>query len=143
LANVAFDVTGMDMLGGRAGVPATADLAAGEPTAAKFADDGGAAGVRPAMATGCGVDCVDGNVGSADRATADESGAASCFQNAQECGADWQPASEANVANVIKFWMAFRFMGMELGRFGPTSQWKRRLVACEIADETSLYESSA
>ena len=56
LANVAFDVTGMDMLGGRAGVRATADVAAGEPAAARLADDGGAAGVRPATATGCGVD---------------------------------------------------------------------------------------
>jgi hypothetical protein len=34
-------------------------------------------------------------------------------------------------------------MGVELGRFGPTSRWKRRLVACEIADVTSLYEYSA
>jgi len=32
------------------------DVAAGVVAAAKFADDGGAAGVRPAMATGCGVD---------------------------------------------------------------------------------------
>ena len=56
LANVADDVTGMDMLGGSAGEPATAEPAAGEFAAARFADDGGAAGVRPAMATGCGVD---------------------------------------------------------------------------------------
>ena len=66
----------------------------------------------------------------------------SCFQNAQR-GPDWQPESATNVAIVIKLRTAFRVMGVELGRFGPTSQWKRRLVACEIADETSLYESSA
>ena len=88
MANVADDVTGMDILGGRAGVPATAEAAAGEFAAAKFADDGGAAGVRPAMATGCGADCADGTVGSAERATADASGAESCFQNAQPCGPD-------------------------------------------------------
>jgi hypothetical protein len=56
LANVADDVTGMDMLGGRAGVPTATELAPGEFAAARFADDGGAAGVRPATVTGCGVD---------------------------------------------------------------------------------------
>jgi hypothetical protein len=56
LATVAEDVTGIDMLGGSAGVPAAAEPAAGEAAAARFVDDGGAAGVRPAIATGCGVD---------------------------------------------------------------------------------------
>jgi hypothetical protein len=49
-------VIGIDMLGGTAGVRAAAGAAVGEFAAARFADDGGAAGVRPAMATGCGVD---------------------------------------------------------------------------------------
>jgi hypothetical protein len=51
-AKVADGVTGIDMLGGTGGKPATAGLAAGEFVAARFADDGGAAGVRPAIATG-------------------------------------------------------------------------------------------
>jgi hypothetical protein len=38
------------MLGGVAGLPAADGLAA-----ARFVDDGGAAGVRPAIATVCGV----------------------------------------------------------------------------------------
>jgi hypothetical protein len=121
LANVADDVTGIDMLGGSAGVPATAAAPAGDLAAARFADDGGAAGVKPATATGCGADCAEGSVGSAERATADASGAESCFQNAKR-EADWQPARAANVANVIKLRVAFRFMGMELGRFRPTSR---------------------
>ena len=56
LAAAADDDTGMDMLGGSAGVAAAVELAAGEFAVARFADDGGVAGVRPAMATGCGVD---------------------------------------------------------------------------------------
>jgi hypothetical protein len=111
--------------------------------AARFADDGGAAGVRPATATACGADCADGSVGSAERATADASGAESCFQNAQLCGPDWQPDNAANAKIVNNLLTALRVMGLELDRFRSTSQWKRRLVACEIADETSLYESSA
>ena len=53
---MADDVTGMDMFGGSAGVPTATGLAVGEFAAARFAEDGGAAGVRPATATGCGVD---------------------------------------------------------------------------------------
>ena len=138
----AVDVAGVDMLGGSGGKPATVEAAAGEPAAARFADDGGAAGVSPAIATGCGVDCAEGNLGSADRATADASGAASCFQNAQ-VGPDLQPVSATNIATVIKLQRAFGVMDLELGRFGPTSQCERRLVACEFADKASLYESSA
>jgi hypothetical protein len=55
-ANAVDGVTGIDKLGRPAGVPATAELAAGEFIAARFADDGGAAGVKPATATGSGVD---------------------------------------------------------------------------------------
>jgi hypothetical protein len=46
LATVVGDVTGMVMLG----------VAAEVLAAAKFVDEGGTAGVRPATATGCGVD---------------------------------------------------------------------------------------
>ena len=84
-AVAAGDVTGIDMLGGRVGKPATpavAPGAAGVPAAARLVDDGEAAGVRPATATGVGVDWLDGNFGSAVRATADASGRASFFQNA-------------------------------------------------------------
>ena len=81
-AVAAGDVTGIDMLGGRFGKPATPAFAAGAPAAARFVDDGEAAGVRPAIATGVGVDWLDGSLGSAERATADASGKASFFQNA-------------------------------------------------------------
>jgi len=54
-------------------------------------------------------------LGSAERATADASGAESCFQNAQPCGPDWQPQTAANVAIVISLLKAFSVMGMELG----------------------------
>lgn len=56
LAKLPDDVTGIDMLGGSAGVLIPATGVAGEPAAARFADDGGAAGVSPATATGWGVD---------------------------------------------------------------------------------------
>jgi hypothetical protein len=55
-ANVADEVTGIDTLAGIGGKPATAEPAAGELVAARFADDGGAAGVSPATATGFGED---------------------------------------------------------------------------------------
>jgi hypothetical protein len=53
---VAEGVKGIDMLAEVAGAPATGVVALGVPAAARFADDGGAAGVKPAIATGCGVD---------------------------------------------------------------------------------------
>jgi hypothetical protein len=55
-AIVAEGVKGIDMLGGVAAAPAIGVVGAGVPAAARFADDGGAAGVKPAIATGCGVD---------------------------------------------------------------------------------------
>ena len=78
---MADDVTGIEIFGG----------AAAEPAAAKFADDGGAAGARPATATACGVACDEGSTGSAERAVRDASGALSCFHHAQR-GPVWQPA---------------------------------------------------
>ena len=84
-AVAAGDVTGIDMLGGSVGKPATPAVAAGAagvPAAARLVDDGEAAGVRPAIATGVGVDWLEGSLGSAERATADASGTASFFQNA-------------------------------------------------------------
>src|SRR5262249_7769497 len=100
------------MLGGICGNPVSPALGAGDFAAARLAEDGGAAGVSPAMATGCGVDCADGNTGSAERATADASGAPSCFQNAQR-GPDWQPHRAANITIVINVRTAFRVMSME------------------------------
>jgi hypothetical protein len=90
-------------------------VALGAPAAARFVEDGDAAGVRPAIATGWGVDCADGNFGSAERATAEASGAESCFHHAQR-GPDWQPVSAAKAAMVIKLLFALRVMAMELGR---------------------------
>ena len=42
---MAAELTGMDTFGG----------VVGDPAAARFADDGGAAGVTPATATACGL----------------------------------------------------------------------------------------
>lgn len=105
------------MLGGVAAavVPAMGVVALEVPAAARFVDDGDAAGVRPAIATGWGVDCAEGSFGSADRATAEASGAESCFHHAQR-GPDWQPVSAAKAAIVIRLLFALRVMAMELGR---------------------------
>lgn len=101
---------------GRVGVaPATGVVAPGAPAAARLADDGGAAGVSPAIATGCGVDCADGNFGSAERATAEASGAESCFHHAHP-GPDWQPVSAAKAVIVIQLVLALRVMAVEPGR---------------------------
>ena len=108
-------VTGIDMLGGVAVAPAAGVAAPGVPAAARFVDDGDAAGVRPAIATGWGVDCADGNFSSAERATAEASGAESCFHHAQR-GPDWQPVSAAKAAIVIRLLFALRVMAVEPGR---------------------------
>src|SRR4051794_35507450 len=58
-------------------------VAAGDPeAAARFVDDGGEAGVRPATATACGVDCAEGSSGSFDLAMAAASAALSFFHQA-------------------------------------------------------------
>jgi hypothetical protein len=88
--------------------PATVDPAA----AAKFVDDGGAAGVNPATATGWGVDWVEGNAGVADRATTEaSSGGFSCFHHAKR-GADWQPVTAAIAATNVNDRIALRFMAV-------------------------------
>jgi hypothetical protein len=95
---------------GAAVVPALATDV--EPAAAKLLEDGGVAGVRPATATACGVDCAEGSAGVAERATADESsGALSCFHQAKR-GADWQPVMATRAIHVNDR-SAVRFMVVE------------------------------
>ena len=94
------------------------DVAA--PAAAKFADDGGAAGVKPATATACGVDCAEGSAGAAERATTDESGAWSCFHHAQR-GPDWQPLVAANAVTITDITTAFALMRIT-GQHGAEAQ---------------------
>ena len=87
------------------GVVAVAPVAA-----ARFVDDGDAAGVKPAIATACGFDCAEGNSGFADRATADvSSGALSCFHQAKR-GPDWQPDQAVNTATNARIRSAVNFM---------------------------------
>lgn len=129
LATVADDVTGM-ATDGAAGATVAANAgeaggivapvapvftAAGEPAAAKLLDDGGVAGVKPAIATACGVDCAEGSAGAAERATTDESsGAFSCFHQANR-GADWQPGTAATTAINVNDRSAVRFMSVKTG----------------------------
>jgi hypothetical protein len=105
LATVADEVTGIEIFGWDGPAPA----------AAKLADEGGAAGVKPATATACGVVCADGKVGSAERATIDESGALSCFHHAQR-GPDWQPESTANAAIMVVVRVTVKLMSFEVGK---------------------------
>jgi hypothetical protein len=75
------------------------------PAAARFAEDGGAAGCNPVAAIACGVDCADGSAGgAAERATSDESsGAFSDFHQAQR-GPDWHPERPTNTAAIVNAW---------------------------------------
>jgi hypothetical protein len=57
------------------------------PAAAKFAADGDVAGARPGTSM-TGDACFDGNCGSAERATADESVGASFGFHQAHCGPD-------------------------------------------------------
>ena len=93
LAVIAGDVdliSGIETGGGLGG-PAAAAVAAvaavaGVAAAARLVDDGEAAGVSPATATACGLDCAEGSSGFAERATADESsGALSRLNQANRC----------------------------------------------------------
>jgi hypothetical protein len=123
LASVA-DVTGMGTLGAAAApvalsgavadgiidAIAPAGAPAGEPAAARLLDEGGVAGVNPAIATASGVVCAEGSVGVAERATTDESsGALSCFHHANR-GAVWQPATAATTVANANDGSAVRFM---------------------------------
>jgi hypothetical protein len=129
---VADDVAGIEIFG-------VADGAA--PAAARFVDDGGVAGVNPAIATAWGAFCADGKVGVAERATADESSLAfSGFHHAQR-GPDWHPESAVNEATINNVRAVLEFMGVACR--GPTSNGKRNRVAAGNADSTTLYESSA
>ena len=57
MATVVDELSGIEMFGGVVGDP---------EAAARLADDGGAAGVRPATAIACGVVCADGSAGSVE-----------------------------------------------------------------------------
>lgn len=113
--------TGTVAGGGATGVvPAGAAVApsapttpvAGVPAAARFVDDGDAAGVRPATAAGCGVDCVDGNAGFAERATAEESSGAFSRLNHANPGPDLQPTTTAKAVKNSNELSVVRFISM-------------------------------
>lgn len=83
--------------GGEAGVVAAdAAVAPKVPTApaavapevARFVDEGGVAGVRPATTAGCGVDWAEGSAGLAERAIVDESSDALSRLNHAKRGPD-------------------------------------------------------
>jgi hypothetical protein len=113
LASVADDVTGIATDGGIDGgeidgvvAPATAGVAA-----AKLADDGVAAGVKPAIATACGVDCAEGSAGGvAERATTDESTADLSFFHQAKRGAVWQPTIAPSASNNVDKRMVVRII---------------------------------
>ena len=84
------------------------------PVAARFAADGEVAGSSPAGVIACGVVWADGNFSeSADRATADASGAAVSFFHQAQRGPDWHPtlAASATIVStrtVVSFMLATR-----------------------------------
>jgi hypothetical protein len=82
---VAGEVVGTDVAGAVIGAPA----------AARFADEGGAAGCNVPASAICGCDCADGNAGAADRATTDVSSDVSWDFHQAHRGPDWQPANPA------------------------------------------------
>jgi hypothetical protein len=78
--------------------------------AARFIDDGDAAGCRPAAATACGVAPAEGNVGAAEfdaRAVSSDD-----FQGVHHAqrGPDWQPTNPATRLTNINEWTAVRFI---------------------------------
>lgn len=85
---------------------------AGVLAAARFVDEGGAAGVRPATAAACGVDCDEGSAGFAERATADESSGAFSRLNHANPGPDLQPTTIARTANNINEPSVIRFISV-------------------------------
>ena len=89
-----------------AGIPVAGAEGAAEELA-RLADEGGWA-----MATACGVLCVEGNCGAAERATSEvSSGVASFFHHAK-LGPDLQPAETANIPAIIISGMAVRIIGL-------------------------------
>jgi len=82
----------------------------GAPAAARFVDDGGAAGVRPAIATACGVESAEGSLGVAERATADESFGASSFFHQAKRGPLAQPVAATKTATNVKDGSDVRFI---------------------------------
>jgi hypothetical protein len=81
------------------------------PAAARFADDGGAAGCNSAGETACGVDCAEGKTGAAERAVSDvSSGAFSRFHHARR-GPDWQPIIAAETAAIVNARRNLIFIG--------------------------------
>jgi hypothetical protein len=100
LARVADDVAGMEL-----------EVAVGgAPAAAKFAEEGGAAGCNVPDSTTFGSVWVDGSAGAADRASTDASSDPSgCFHHAHR-GPDWQPARPTTVTRISAVRRALDFM---------------------------------
>jgi hypothetical protein len=98
LAIMAGDVAGRE-------IPA----ALGVPAAARFVDEGDAAGCKPGTSTG-GDFCADGNCGWADRATTDESVGASFGFHQAHCGPDWHPMLVVNRVATVSSWAVVVFM---------------------------------
>ena len=83
------------------------------PAAARFAEEGGAAGCKPPDSTTCGVDWLDGSAGAADRASSDVSCDASFGFHQAHRGLDWQPANPATKAAIHNARMALSLMFVE------------------------------
>jgi len=145
LAIVVDDVVGIAPIG--------VDNAA--PAAARFADDGEAAGCKPSAVGTCGVVCADGNVGSADRATTEVSaGISSVFHQAHR-GPDWQPVIPMNavaIANArIVVDLMFTQSRLESGSDGLIRRMPRITLSRSMHSITSTrctlwawhYDSSA
>lgn len=110
-------IAGGVVIGGEVEGTAVAPIApiapvAGALAAARFVDDGGAAGVRPAMAVACGVDCDEGSAGFAERAMADESSGVFSRLNHAKPGPDLQPTTIARAANNINEPSVIRFISV-------------------------------
>jgi hypothetical protein len=71
------------------------------PAAARLAEDGGAAGWIPAGVMAWGVAWAEGSAGAAERATADESGAAVSFFHHAQRGPDWHPILATSTAEIV------------------------------------------
>jgi hypothetical protein len=80
----------------------------GVEAAARLAAEGDVAGCRPGTSTG-GAGCADGNCGSAVRATAEASGAASVFHQAQR-GPDWHPIVATRSMATVDSWAVVVFI---------------------------------
>jgi hypothetical protein len=97
----------------------------GVPAAARFAAEGDVAGFNPGTSTG-GDFCADGSCGSADRATAEESGAASLGFHQAHCGPDWHPTIAVRRVATVNTWAVVVFMSRVAGdRSAGMFLWSR------------------